>query len=346
MTSWVKHQPIRRIFKETNETNETKETKTKETKEPKPSYEPYLFNSDSGRSITNTIKSFGIHLTKVKKIVNVYQPYYKDKVPAPGLGDFIRGSYFLYQYCKILNKVFEVNMNYHMINTVLDNSYNDIKLYYLENIEHSDITNYHTAENVKNINLYIDVINKVNSYISKCKVDENGVLYVCMKPYPMFKITEERKFFRNIFKYNEIILNEMTINEIKEPYNIIHIRSGDKHLIHNENISDEYIKNIVKIIKENMKENMKKNTILMGDSNDVKNKIIKEIPSLHQLTNKISHMGEGVDVTLETVKNNMIEFNIMSKASSIFSISMYQHGSGFSKWCAETYSVLYTALYV
>ena len=114
MTSWVKHQPIRRIFNETKETNETKTKETK-TKEPKPSYEPYLFNSDSGRSITNTIKSFGIHLTKVKKIVNVYQPYYIDKVPAPGLGDFIRGSYFLYQYCKILNKEFEVNMNYHML---------------------------------------------------------------------------------------------------------------------------------------------------------------------------------------------------------------------------------------
>lgn len=342
MTSWVKHQNIKRIFKE------TKETKTKENT-PKPSYEPYLFNSDSGRSISNAIKSFGIHLTKVKKIVNVYQPYYKNKVLATGLGDFIRGSYFLYQYCKLLDKEFEVNMNYHMINTVLDNSYNEIKLYYLENIEHSDITNYHTAENVKNINLYIDVINKVNSYISKCKMDENGVLYVCMKPYPMFKITEERAFFRNIFKYNEMTLNEMTLNELKTPYNIIHIRSGDKHLIHNQNISDEYIKNIIKIIKENMKgnmkENMKEHTILMGDSNDVKNKIIEQIPSLHQLTNKISHMGEGVNVTLETVKNNMIEFNIMSKASSIFSISMYQHGSGFSKWCAETYNIPYTAVY-
>ena len=90
---------------------------------------------------------------------------------------------------------------------------------------------------------------------------------------------------------------------------------------------------------------MKENTILLGDSNAVKNRIIKEIPNLIRINNNISHMGEGVDVTLETVKNNMIEFNIMSKASSIFSISVYEHGSGFSKWCAEIYNIPYTGVY-
>ena len=331
MTSWVKYQNTKRIFKETKETKENTY---------KLCYEPYLFNSDSGRRISNAIKSFSIYLTNVKKIVNVYQPYYKNKVPVSGLGDFIRGSYFLYQYCKLLDIEFEVNMNYHMINTVLDNSYNEIKSYYLENIEHSDVINYHINENIKNIDLYIDIINKVNTYISKCTVDD-GVLYACMKLYPMFKITEERAFFRNIFKYNQIMLNEIILNEIKTPYNIIHIRSGDKHLINNENISDKYIKNIIKIIKEHMK----KDTILMGDSNDVKNKIIEQIPNLIGINNKISHMGEGVDISLETVKNNMIEFNIMSKALSILSISIYEHGSGFSKWCAETYNIPYTAIY-
>lgn len=332
MSSWLKNQNIKRIFKDTDRVKNTI----------KYCYEPYLFNSDSGRTIENAIKLFNIYITNIKKIVHVYQPYYKDKVPATGLGDFIRGSYFLYQYCKLIDKEFEVNMNYHIINTVLDNTYNEINPYYLKNIEHSTINNYHPNTDIKNHKHYIDVITNVNSYISKCKVDDNGELYVCMKLYPMFTITDdERMFFRNIFKYNQIMTNEILQNDIREPYNIIHIRSGDKYLIKNENISNEYITNVLKIIKQNMKEN----TILIGDSNDIKNKIIEAIPNLIRINNKISHMGEGVDVTFETVKNNMIEFDIMSKASSIFSISAYEHGSGFSKWCAETYNIPYTAVY-
>jgi len=143
--------------------------------------------------------------------------------------------------------------------------------------------------------------------------------------------------FKNIFKYK-------VFKNIKEPYSIIHIRSGDRYLIDNEIVSHEYITDVVEIIKENMKDK-KENIMLIGDSNDVKNKIIKMIPSLLLSNNEISHMGEGVNVTLETVKNNMEDFYIMSKALSILSISMYEHGSGFSKWCAETYSIPYKCFY-
>ena len=322
MTSWINARPIKRIFKE----------KIEKIEKIKHCYEPYLFNHESGRNISNNIRKFGIYLTDIKKIVNVYKPYYK-KIPASGLGDFIRGSYFLYQYCKLLDIEFEVNMKYHMINTVLDNTFNDIESYILENIEHSDISNCNT-----NMDLCINTIDNVNSYLLRCNMDENGVLYVCMKVYPMFIITEEeRLFFRNIFKYK-------VFKNIKEPYRIIHIRSGDRYLIDNEIVSHEYITDVVEIIEENMKDK-KEHIILIGDSNDVKNKIIKMIPSLLLSNNEISHMGEGVNVTLETVKNNMEDFYIMSKALSILSISMYEHGSGFSKWCAETYSVPYTAFY-
>ena len=114
MTSWINAHPIKRIFKEKIE----KKEKTKNC------YEPYLFNSESGRSISNNIRKFGIYLTDIKKIVNVYKPYYK-KIPASGLGDFIRGSYFLYQYCKLLDIEFEVNNNQYRYRIVgADNSLN------------------------------------------------------------------------------------------------------------------------------------------------------------------------------------------------------------------------------
>jgi hypothetical protein len=40
----------------------------------------------------------------LKKIINVYQPRYKNIV-AQGLGDFLRGCFCLYQICKIKQAV-------------------------------------------------------------------------------------------------------------------------------------------------------------------------------------------------------------------------------------------------
>jgi hypothetical protein len=37
----------------------------------------------------------------------------------------------------------------------------------------------------------------------------------------------------------------------------------------------------------------------------------------------------------------MIDFNMFSHATSVIAFSVYKHGTGFSKWAAETYSVPY-----
>ena len=61
--------------------------------------------------------------------------------------------------------------------------------------------------------------------------------------------------------------------------------------------------------------------------------------------NKISHTGEGVvhGPQVETIKlqNTMIDFNMFSHASRVIAFSIYKHGTGFSRWTTETYSVPY-----
>jgi hypothetical protein len=351
MSSWIKHNSRpKRVFKNIQKINTIEIA-------PPPIYNncyiPYLFDYNEGKRLSNMIKEFSImKLSNVKKIVNVYQPYYKNNIPAAGLGDYIRGSIFLYQYCKIANIDFDMNMNYHIIDNILDNVHHSIKKYYLDSIEHSSILNYHPEITIKNnTNIYADVINSVNVYLSNCMIDENGILYVCMKPYPIFKITsDDRLFIKKCLKYNKILESELNnkkelYNLITNNYNVIHIRSGDKYLIENNTISTDLIDKLSNIINDYISNNTNKQIVIIGDSNNILNILVEKFPQLINFNNDISHMGEGVNCTYDNIKNNMIEFYIISESSSIYSISSYHHGSGFSKWCAEIYNIPYTDVY-
>jgi hypothetical protein len=57
--------------------------------------------------------------------------------------------------------------------------------------------------------------------------------------------------------------------------------------------------------------------------------------------NKITHTGEGIQIDANKLKNTMIDFYLFSRAKNVYAFSVYKHGTGFSKWAAETYSVPY-----
>jgi hypothetical protein len=49
----------------------------------------------------------------------------------------------------------------------------------------------------------------------------------------------------------------------------------------------------------------------------------------------ITHIGEGIKLENEKIRNTMLDFYLMSKSSAIYSLTSYPHGSGFSYWCAK-----------
>ena len=48
----------------------------------------------------------------------------------------------------------------------------------------------------------------------------------------------------------------------------------------------------------------------------------------------------------EKIKNTLIEFYLMSFSKEIKSYSCYEHGSGFSYWCAKTFNIPYSCKYM
>ena len=49
---------------------------------------------------------------------------------------------------------------------------------------------------------------------------------------------------------------------------------------------------------------------------------------------------------LKKLENTMLDFYLISKSKNVMSYSVYEHGSGFSKWCAFTYDIPYYCKYV
>ena len=56
----------------------------------------------------------------IKKIVNVYQLQYTN-APCEGLGDFLRGSFYIMQLSKLLNLKFELDISNHPIAKYIEN---------------------------------------------------------------------------------------------------------------------------------------------------------------------------------------------------------------------------------
>jgi hypothetical protein len=318
-------------------------------------FEPYLLSYEKNEELVNSIRQYSnTKLQSIKKIVNVYQPYYKNNTRAAGLGDFIRGSYFLYQYCKIANKEFDINFNYHPIGKILDKEYDTIDQHYLLNIEKPHIFNYYSQNNYErftNTRLYEVTIHEVNEYLSKCLVDENGILYVYLLPFPIFRISNnDRVYIKKHLQYNQSLQKDISFylekfNLIQKEFNVIHIRMGDDYLVNNvENINYTTINNIDINIKLFINKNSSTKYVLLSDSKLTSRLFCERNPELIYFNNDACHLGEKANISYDEMKSNIIEFYIMSKSSSILSISTYEWGSGFSKWCAETWEIPYMSI--
>ena len=169
--------------------------------------------------------------------------------------------------------------------------------------------------------------------------------------FPINEIPEKNKEHMRKFlePTNEM---QLTINQTLDDLNItskqyivIHIRAGDSYLKEEKNaFTSGYMSNLITNIKNDVNE--ANNYLLIADSNDVKKIIQKYFPNFKTLMIPITHFGEGVILEEEKVKNTLIDFYLLSQSKSIFSYSAYQHGSGFSYWCAKTFNIPYVCKYV
>lgn len=309
-------------------------------------YNPRYFDFSEYELVNKIKENAAKKFINVKKIICVYKTHYING-PSSGIGDFIRGSIFLYQISRILNIDFEINLSYHPISKYLinpgDKNINEdiINLIYasrLHNIQPVDdnrLTNYTT---------FIDVLFEE---IHKNGIFNNSIIMEAIA-FPLFKIDDDsNNIIKHHLTFNTDIINKLLsiydkFDIINNNYNTIHIRTGDKYLVNNVILKEdniEYLSNIYNIIFNNI--DFKKKNILISDNEYIKNYIIKEFPSILCIKSKITHIGENVNIIDDMLIDTLVDFVLLSNTSNILSISPYFHGSGFSYWPAILNNISY-----
>jgi hypothetical protein len=187
-----------------------------------------------------------------------------------------------------------------------------------------------------------------------------GNVFTFCNSFPRNTIPEKNKEYMRKFlePIDEIkILIKQTLDELNlmfKGYTVIHIRSGDSFLKNENNTSfnTNYIYKLTQNIKFDIRYITENNPsivnkyLLIADNNNVKNLLKEKFPAFKLIIKPITHFGEGVVLEDERVKNTLIDFYLMSFANYIMSYSAYEHGSGFSYWCAKTFDVPYTCKYI
>lgn len=280
----------------------------------------------------------------LKKIVHVYQLNYING-KSPGLGDFLRGSFCFMQLSKLYNLDFDIDFSNHPMSK------------YLENTKKNDDIDYNNIEIYKNINLsgeklleFEKTIKNINPQFIKNTIDwlnskNNEVVGFMSNAYPFFnKFTEEgRNFLKLKLEANSIMnqyidysLRELKLN--KNGYGIIHIRTGDNHLLKNEGFTKSFIIKIKNILNNSILPDRR--YLIISDSNVLKN-MLKTYPNFYVLIKPIEHLGgESIKNTdTDGVMNTLLDFYLMSYSNTILSLSTYGHVSGFSKYCSVIYGI-------
>ena len=281
---------------------------------------------------------------KLKKIVNVYQ---LDCIngKSSGLGDFIRGSFCFLQIAKLLNLEFEIDVSNHPIAKYLENSknikdidYNNIMFFRELNQDKEGNDNY---EN-KPININDIFLNKTIEWLNSVDCETFGFF---SNSHPCFNNhNQEGKYLiRQKLEPNELMktyvdnsLNQLGLS--KKEYGVIHIRTGDNHLVNNEPFTNSFLNKIKHILNKIIVSNRR--YLIISDSNVLKN-YLKNYPNFYMLIRKIEHLGgEGMKSKESSgVMNTLLDFYLMSHSNAILSLSVYDHVSGFSKYSSIIYDI-------
>jgi hypothetical protein len=313
--------------------------------------------------IIKTLQILSIHSCKrvdelyfnksVTSITNIYQKTYNNNKCATGFGDFIRGCYFVLDFCEMFhfqpNIIINHPLNEFLENHSITNNYGivDMVSMFEDNNWNKHILNHD--------NIIINTIRKQGTmsrfvnYLCSSHIDNNNInIYNILFPY--FDVSaEHQQVMRDILKpsqemkeYVAFTLKKFELTD--NNYISVHIRSGDNYLnCANKQFNATYLNHITNNIISLLNKHPNKFFLLIADNNFIKLYLSnKKIHRLYIIFNEIGHLGENTQLDRTKVKNTMLDFYLFAHSSNIYAFSSYDHGSGFSFWCAQTYGIPYS----
>jgi hypothetical protein len=286
----------------------------------------------------------------LKKIVNVYQLEYING-KSPGLGDFLRGCFCFIQLAKLLNLEFDLNILNHPISKYTENfsdtnniNYNNI-FFYKECNRNLSVSDFN-CEKIKN-NLNVNFLEKTIDLLNKQNCE---IYYFFSNAFPLLNIYSQPE--KNVInlkltpnndmnKYIDLTLDKLNLS--KKTYATIHIRCGDEYISNGVIKNNNFISKIKDIINKIVVTEYK--YLIISDSNYLKEQL-KMYKNFYIMINHIEHLGgEAIKSTNSNgVMNTMLEYYLMSYSNAVISLSVYEHVSGFSKYCSVLNNIPFKCL--
>ena len=289
-------------------------------------------------------------ITNIPTIYIIYQYTYKNNVQVTGFGDFIRCCFYILQFSDSYNLHIDFNIYKHPIKKYLKyfSLKEDITELISTNISffQKQNHNYFVKNNIVSYTYYnidydlLQTIRQTKTY------NKNKYLYLINHPNEQHIEETHKQKIQQLFEPTvdlqiRIDIALSNINLIKYKYKIIHVRMNDNSFhgdyINFTNEQMNYIINIINSIKKNTDDEI----FLMSSNNVLKKCLIQKLPNVKTIFSEISHIGESKIDNDETLISTLIDFYTMSYSNRIYSFSVYDHGSGFSKWCAKMYNIPY-----
>lgn len=281
----------------------------------------------------------------LQTIVQVYQ-YDFVNAKSPGLGDFLRGSFYLMQLARILNVDFKMDISNHPISEFIINNGTSADINY-NNIEF--IFGHNRPETISysvnpRMNMYFDV-NFANEIIRRLNKKRSRMIGLFTNAFPIYyKFADYgRNYIKSQLMPNQTMKDYIdrafdTLDLQPNTYAVIHIRTGDEYLTATHAKLPPFTDKILNIIHK-MKNPTKKYLIL--SDNDALKSLLKKIPNFYVYMHKIEHLGGDINhhKKPEGIKNSLLEFYLMSYSNSILALTAYDHISGFSRYCSEIYNI-------
>lgn len=286
--------------------------------------------------------------TDIQAIHNVYQPSFTNLHKVTGFGDFIRGCLYVLEFAEKHNVSCHFHIHNHNLNKYLtyfanmpplrDSISKNIYKYAGLNAEftaHQRKIEYTILPSGDNSfllylnslpnymgNVYINTTNFPSRFISPDNIDKMKHM---LEPIPSLKST---------------VLHCMNKHQlVPKTYITYHIRLGDHFL---ENPTDTVIHQaIVQEVLQKMVLRPNETYLLITDTPALKKIVMSYFKgnNIQCLLLDIGHTSKNEDAI--GIKNTLIEFYVMSFSKAIISMSVYPHGSGFSKWCSVVYNIPY-----
>lgn len=271
--------------------------------------------------------------TKMKKR-KIIQSYFADKQrvekhTTQGLGDYLRGCIYLYNWCKANDCEFAIDFSRHKLASHL-------------------VCHTFSSPTLDNTFHCFDY-DQLSKHLSE-KVQAEGTVHVFTNgPLDSSKLTQDTKEFmkKHALTPKESMQKLITRAKVEmgldtRPYVIVHARLGDAYVIDTKNSKDIRLDIMQKLVAHISSESQKHSILVLSDSTLFSKKMSElKIPNVFTTVNygTPAHVGHHSG-TIEQTQCTMLDFFLMSESSRIDQFSIYHEwSSGFSDYCSRIFDV-------